>query len=421
MPPSSPRGPYEYLLLGVAVGVVTSVTLQHILEYLRSPSKQRLATLQDYCIAAGTSQRIPKSAWDYYNSGAGDQVTQTRNESVLRDRVFLRPRVLVDVTAVSTSHTLLGKPTSQPYGIAPTAFHGMAHAEAECATAAAAAASGVVYCLSSSSSKKMEEVVTAAPTGRRLWQLYYLVSREENLANIARAKALGMEAIVLTVDRPVLGMRDANLRNSLTLPGRNPKDPNAAAASNPHNLGHISSALNWTDVEWLVGVAAPLPVVLKGVFTREDGVRAVQAGVGGVWVSNHGGRQLDGVASSCEALVEVLKGVREEEEKRGGREKLVEGKGAAATATTPTPTPPTPIPVWVDGGVRRGVDVVKLLALGAEFVWVGKPILWGLVVGGREGVEGVLNALGEEVKNALQLMGVNRVGDLSRDHVKIDF
>jgi (S)-2-hydroxy-acid oxidase len=263
----------------------------------------------------------------------------------------------------------------------------------------------------------MEEVKTSAPSGRRLWQLYYLESRDGNLANIARAKALGMEAIVLTVDRPVLGLRDANLRNSLTLPGRDPSNPNAAApASSPHTMGHISAALNWEDVEWLVGVAAPLPVVLKGVFTREDGQRAVRAGVGGVWVSNHGGRQLDGVASSCEALVEVLKGVREEEEEKGG---VLESGGAGAGAT-PTTTR-TRMPVWVDGGVRRGVDVVKLLCLGADFVWVGKPILWGLVGGGREGVEGVLTILGEEVKNALQLMGVTRVGDLNRDCVRVEF
>ena len=172
-----------------------------------------------------------KGAWDYFRAGAGEEVTQARNEMVLCRRLALRPRVLVNVSRVSSAHLLLGKPTAQPWGIAPTAFHGIAHEGAECATARAAARAGIVYCQSSSSSMTMEEVTEAVGrgVGRRLCQMYYQVSREWNLAFLRRAEAAGMEALVLTVDRPVLGLRYSNTRNNFQLPGRKDGDPNVCA------------------------------------------------------------------------------------------------------------------------------------------------------------------------------------------------
>jgi len=249
----------------------------------------------------------------------------------------------------------------------------------------------------------MEEVVASVGwgEGRRLCQLYFFKSREANLKFIQRAEALGMEALVLTVDRPVLGIRDANSRNKFTLPGRKDKDPNACA----YEDATISDALNWDDVAWLQA-STRLPVIVKGILTKEDGAMAVQCGVGGVWVSNHGGRQLDGVASSAEALVEVLEGVREAE-----RLLLYNGSSGGGVGKG---RPPPRIPVWVDGGVRRGTDVVKLLALGADFVWVGKPVIWGLIVGGEDALFKLLSVLSAEVKNALQLLGLSGVDKISR-------
>ena len=340
-------------------------------------------------------------AWDYFSSGAGDQLTMRANEDVLTQRVALRPRMLVDVSRASCAHALLGRPCGQPWGIAPTAFHALAHAQAERATARAAARAGVAYCQSGSSSASMEEVteaLRAAPAApgplRRLWQLYLLTSREANLRLLARAEAAGVEALVLTVDRPVLGLRRANLRSAFSLPGRKGTDPNACA----YNDTSISEALSWEDVAWLRS-ATRLPLVLKGILTREDGAAAVRAGVAGVWVSNHGGRQLDGALSSAEALVDVLKGVREEEE--------------AARSALPAAPPLPRTAVWVDGGVRRGSDVVKYLALGADFVWLGKPVGWGLAVGGEEGLLALLRVLSEEVRNALQLCGLQSVAQIT--------
>jgi isopentenyl diphosphate isomerase/L-lactate dehydrogenase-like FMN-dependent dehydrogenase len=223
--------------------------------------------------------------------------------------------------------------------------------------------------------------------------MYYLRSRASNAALLARAEAAGMEAVVLTVDRPVLGLRDEVARQRFTLPGRTPGDADANACAGGEAL---SDALSWQDVAWL-RAATRLPLVLKGILTAEDAAAAVRAGVAGVWVSTHGGRQLDGGLSSAEALVEVVAAVRAAEAEHGG------GGGGGAQRTA----------VWVDGGVRRGTDVVKYLALGADFVWLGQPVLWGLAVGGEEGLLALLRLLGAEVRNALQLCGLRSPAEVT--------
>jgi 4-hydroxymandelate oxidase len=353
-----------------------------------------LVCLADYERAAAA--RLAPGPWAYFSSGAGDQHTQRANAAALALRVALRPRVLVDVSAASCAHTLLGRACAQPWGLAPTAFHGLAHGEAEGATARAAARAGVPYCVSASASLPLE--ATAPAGGRRLWQMYYLRSRASNARLLARAEAAGMEAVVLTVDRPVLGLRDEVARQGFTLPGRTPGDADANACAGGEAL---SDALCWQDVAWL-RAATRLPLVLKGVLTAEDAAAAVRAGVAGVWVSTHGGRQLDGGLSSAEALVEVVAAVRAAEAERDCSSSSGSGGGARQRTA-----------VWVDGGVRRGTDVVKYLALGADFVWLGQPVLWGLAVGGEEGLLALLRVLGSEVRNALQLCGLRSPAEVS--------
>ncbi len=350
---------------------------------------------------------------DYFFGGAGDGLSQQRTTNALA-RVLLRPRVLCDVSSPSLSHTLLGRPTGAPFGIAPTAFHGLLAADGELATARAAAAADVVYCVSSSASVPFATVAAGVPSGRRLAQLYFRTTREANAAVIAAAEAAGAEAIVLTVDRPVLGTRNANQRSGFSIPtSATPAAPApaAAAAAAPDSKASacayhdstISDRLNWDDVAWLVRQTR-LPIVLKGILTGEDGAAAVAAGVAGVWVSTHGGRQLDGVASPVEALVEVRAAVRAAEAEAEAR-----GRSAAAAPR---------VAVWVDGGVRRGTDVVKYLALGADHVWVGLAVIAGLAVRGEEGVAAVLRILAEETTTAMQLLGARRVADILPSHVR---
>jgi isopentenyl diphosphate isomerase/L-lactate dehydrogenase-like FMN-dependent dehydrogenase len=250
---------------------------------------EELVNVADYEAAARRvlARRAP-GLLPYFFSGAGDGITQSRTSRALA-RVVLRPRVLCDVSAPTIAHTLLGRPTAAPFGIAPTAFHGLLAADGELATARAAAAAGVAYCVSSSSSVPYEAVAAGAPGGRRLAQLYFRTTRAANAAVVARAEAAGAEAIVLTVDRPVLGTRDANTRSGFTLPGRHPKDRNANTPAEgitacAYHDSTISDSLAWADVEWLVRQTR-LPVVLKGVLCGEDGAAAVAAGVAGVWVS----------------------------------------------------------------------------------------------------------------------------------------
>ena len=396
---------FYHLALAFCAGAAGVLALQELRRrFLATRGPAPAAAAKLVCLAdfeARAALLLAPSAWDYFSSGAGDQHTMRANEDVLTQRVALRPRMLVDVSRASCAHALLGRPCGQPWGIAPTAFHALAHAQAERATARAAARAGVAYCQSGSSSASMEEVTEAlgaapaAPGLRRLWQLYLLKSREANLRLLARAEAAGVEALVLTVDRPVLGLRRANLRSAFSLPGRKGTDQNACA----YKDDSISEALTWEDVAWLRS-ATRLPLVLKGLLTREDGAAAVRAGVAGVWVSNHGGRQLDGALSSAEALVDVLQGVREEEAAQ---------RAPALPAAAQLPR----TAVWVDGGVRRGSDVVKYLALGADFVWLGKPVVWGLAVGGEEGLLSLLSVLSEEVRNALQLCGLQSVAQIT--------
>lgn len=295
----------------------------------------------------------------------------------------LRPRVLVDVSKLDTATTLLGAAVSMPIGIAPTARHRFAHPDAECATAAAAAAAGAVFCASTMSSRSLEEIAGAC-SGPRWFQLY----TQDNIgprteALVRRAEAAGYAAIVLTVDLAVSGRRERELRETFDLDA----PPPANLAGLPVEVDDAPPArFTWDDLRWLRNVTR-LPLVLKGIMTAEDAALAVEHGVGGVWVSNHGGRQLDRAPATIDVLEEVVRAV-------GGQAE-----------------------VYLDGGVRRGTDVVTALAFGARAVFIGRPIIYALAVAGAGGVALALELIATETRYAMALLGAPTIASITRAHV----
>jgi isopentenyl diphosphate isomerase/L-lactate dehydrogenase-like FMN-dependent dehydrogenase len=300
--------------------------------------------------------------------------------------------MLVDVSGMSTGTTVLGTECSSPVLVAPMAFQRMAHPEGELAMARGAAAAGTVMCLSTLATATVEEVAQASGDGARWFQLYWSSDRGVARDLVERAEAHGYGALVLTVDLPVLGRRERDLRTGFEIPEDIPVPIFLALAESttgvsPNDINWaVDASLTWRDLEWLRSISS-LPFLVKGILTAEDALLAVESGAEGVVVSNHGGRQLDGVAASLDALPEVVEAV-------GGR-------GV----------------VLVDGGIRRGTDVVKALALGAQAVLAGRAPLWGLAVGGAEGVQRVLELLRDEVELALALCGCASPADVTRDHV----
>ena len=350
-----------------------------------------LVNLAEYEEAARAKLR--REAYDYYAGGANDEVTLRANREAY-GRLALYHRVLRDVAVRDTSVELLGERISLPVMVAPTAFQRMACDEGECATARAAGRAGTIMVMSTLATTMVEEV-TAAATGPTWFQLYIYKDRGATLDLVRRAEAAGCRALVLTVDTAVWGRREADVRNNFTLPdGLTVANLAAHAKQNfPHGLAGsglaayaaamLDASLTWKDLEWLRG-QTKLPVVLKGVVHPDDARAAVEHGAAGVIVSNHGGRQLD----SSPATIDALPGVVE----------AVAGQ----------------VPVLLDGGVRRGTDVVKALALGARAVLVGRPILWGLAVAGEDGAYRVLELLKAEFDLAMALCGVRTVGEIER-------
>ncbi len=330
------------------------------------------------------AERLDVAALGYFAGGAGDERTLAANVEAYR-AWQLRPRVLVDVAAPATATTVLGQEVSLPVLVAPVAFQRIVHPDGEVASARAAAAAGTVFCLSSMSTSTWEEV---AATGAQRWfQLY--VPRDEALAAelVGGARSAGFSALVLTVDTPVLGRRERDLRSGFEVPGHLRVGALGTGGFTPRSaLAHISASVTWKDVDRFAE-ASELPVVLKGIVTAEDAGIACDHNVAGIVVSNHGGRQLDGVSATIDALAEVVE--------------AVDGR----------------IEVYLDGGIRRGTDVVTALALGARAVLVGRPVIWGLALGGAEGVGQVLGLLRDELTLALQLLGAADVRQLSAAHV----
>jgi isopentenyl diphosphate isomerase/L-lactate dehydrogenase-like FMN-dependent dehydrogenase len=335
-------------------------------------------------------ERLDAGVFGYIAGGAGDEHTLRDNIAAFR-RVRLRPRMLVDVSAVSPRATVLGHDLSMPVLVAPTAYQRLMHADGEAATARAAAAVGTVFCHSTLSSLRPAELAAAAPDSSRWFQLYWSSDRGFTADLVAEAEDGGYTALVLTVDLPVAGRRERDLREAFNLPPDLPLpclSPNLERPADPGaGLGPVvDESLTWRDLEWLTA-RTTLPLAIKGVLTREDAVLACEHGAAAVVVSNHGGRQLDGVPASLDALPEVVEAVGDRCE------------------------------VLVDGGVRRGTDVLAGLALGARAVLVGRPVLYGLGAAGEDGVRAVLELLQAEVASALALLGCPTPADVTPAHV----
>ena len=334
---------------------------------------------------------LDPGAFGYFAGGAGDERVLRENVAAFA-RLRLRPRVLVDVAETTTATTVLGTPVSMPLLVAPTAIQRMAHPDGEPGTARAAAAAGTIMCLSTLATATPEEVAAAAPGAPRWFQLYVFRDRGITRSLVERAEAAGFGAIVLTVDAPRLGRRERDLRTGFRIPPEITVPSFAAAAGGWEGatpldiLSLVDPTLSWRDLERLVA-DSPLPVVVKGVQTHEDAALACEHGAAAVVVSNHGGRQLDDVAPTLELLPEVVE--------------AVEGR----------------IEVLVDGGVRRGADVVKALALGARAVLAGRAVLWGLAAEGERGAARVLELLREEVELALALCGCPSPAAVTPAHV----
>jgi len=326
----------------------------------------------------------------YFAGGAGDERTLRDNIEAF-SRWTLRPRMLVDVSAASARTSVLGTEVSMPLLVAPTAFQRLAHADGEAATARAAAAAETIMCLSSLATTTPTEVAAAAPGAPRWFQLYCFRDDGVTRALVDEAVAAGYAAIVLTVDAPVAGRRERDLRSGFALPPEVTVPAIARAAGKPDGMSVaevfalVDDTLTWRDLERVAGMS-DLPLLVKGVLTEEDARLACEHGAAGLVVSNHGGRQLDGVAATLDALPEVVE--------------AVDGR----------------IEVLLDGGIRRGTDVVTALALGARAVMIGRPIVWGLAAGGEDGARDVLELLRAEIELALKLVGCPSPDILERAH-----
>ncbi|KAJ2450778.1 Hydroxyacid oxidase 1 [Coemansia sp. RSA 2336] len=347
---------------------------------------------------------MPGGAWGYYASGANDEQTRRENEEAF-DAYRLHPRVLRDVSKISTETTILGQKTKTPLGIAPCAMHKLAHPLGEAATSRAAAQHGSVMILSTYSTTSMEKVIAQGDGSTQYWlQLYVYEQRSVSETLVRRAERAGFKAIVLTVDAPVLGRRLVDARNRFNPPPHlrleNFMDPDVAnstyAPDQPLSVNETFGAtfgangdqtLSWANgISWLKRITS-LPIIVKGILTAEDTQLAISHGCAGVIVSNHGGRQLDGSLSTIDALAQVVQAAGDKLE------------------------------VYMDGGIRKGTDIFKALALGARAVFVARPVLWGLAYKGEEGVLHALGLLQSELELAMMLAGTTCLAEIDESYV----
>ncbi|HEU5244653.1 MAG TPA: alpha-hydroxy acid oxidase [Gaiellaceae bacterium] len=336
-------------------------------------------------------ERLEPGPWAYLAGGSGDEWTLRENRAAF-ERWTFRPRVLCDVSEISTETTVLDMRIELPVVVAPVAYQQLYHPEAECATARGAAAAGAGIAVSTFATRTHEEIAAASPGLMQWCQLYVLQDRGATREHLAGAAAAGCSAVVLTVDTPRLATRERDLRVGFEVPSELPLPYARAtigdAAQNPADqFALLDPSVSWRDLEWIAG-EGQLPVVLKGVVTAEDAELAVEHGAAAVVVSNHGGRQLDGVPATLDALPEVADAV-------GGRAE-----------------------VYLDSGIRRGTDVAKALALGARAVLAGRAPVFGLAVAGEDGVRHVLELLRDELAQTLSLLGCTSPQELTRAHVQ---
>jgi isopentenyl diphosphate isomerase/L-lactate dehydrogenase-like FMN-dependent dehydrogenase len=327
---------------------------------------------------------MPSSHFDYYQGGSNDEITLEANQTAYR-QLQLRSRVLMDVSSPDMITSVLGTKIALPIIIAPSAVHRLAHRDGELATARTAKAQNTIMIASTLGSYTMEEI---AKVGSTVWfQLYIYRSRKLTVDFVKRAEKAGYKALVLTVDTARLGRRERDLRNKFVLPKDIPL-ANFIGSEYGGKLGDDRETLTWESIAWLRSVTK-LPIILKGIITAEDARLAVKHTIDGIIVSNHGGRQLDGSVPTIEALPEVVAAVK--------------GK----------------CDMYIDGGIRRGTDVLKALALGAKAVMIGRPILWGLAVDGEKGATHVLQLLREELELAMALTGCPNIRSINKSVVRL--
>ena len=343
---------------------------------------------------------LPQPIFDFIAGAAEDEVTLRRNREVFQ-RIQLRPRVLADVSHVDASTEILGRAVSLPVLLAPVALHRAAHPDGELATARAAADAGAIMVLSTMASSTIEDVSEAA-AGPKWFQLYVNPDRGLTERLVRRAEASGYSALCLTVDAPYLGRRERDFHNRLEFPpdvryanleregdlSALPPMGDQGSALAAAAVRLINPAMTWRDIDWLRSLTS-LPLLIKGILTAEDARFAADHGVAGIVVSNHGGRQLDTVPATIEVLPEIVE--------------AVQGRTG----------------VFLDGGIRRGTDVLKALALGATAVLIGRPYIWGLAVDGEAGVRRVLELLKAEFELAMALTGCAVVSDIDRNLVRL--
>lgn len=332
-------------------------------------------------------ERMHPAAFDYVAGGGWDERTLADNDAAWA-RMTFRPRVLTDLRDVDPGGSFLGRAATLPVAIAPMAAHALADAGGELATVRAAAAAGIPFCLSTSATRTIEAVAAAAPEADRWFQLYLVEDLDVTRSLVERAEAAGYRLLVLTVDLPVLGYRERDRRSGFVMPDL----VNVPAAGAPRGRygaleGQRRLGLIWDDLATIRGWSS-MPLVLKGILTAEDARLAVAHGASAIIVSNHGARQLDRSPASADVLEEVVDAV-------GGR-----------------------IPVWVDGGIRRGLDILAARALGADGVLLGRPILWALAAGGVAGVARALAIIREELEVAMPILGVGRLDEVTREHLR---
>jgi isopentenyl diphosphate isomerase/L-lactate dehydrogenase-like FMN-dependent dehydrogenase len=324
-------------------------------------------TVDDYEPLA--RERLPPDVYGYYAGGAGDEWTLRENRAAF-ERWVIRPRMLRAAFPPDPSTELLGARIAAPIVVAPWAYQRLAHPDGELATARAASRAGTIMVVSTTAQDRLEEIA-AAGDGPTWWQLYVFTERAVTVETLHRVHEAGYAAICFTVDFPVAGLRHRDTRTGFDMP-----------FGLPHSDLVFDPNITWDDIAW-IREHAPLPILVKGIMTAEDARLAVEAGADGVVVSNHGARQLDAVAATITVLPEIAE--------------AVDGR----------------IPVLMDGGVRRGTDVFKAIALGATAVMVGRPICWGLAVGGEEGVADVLRILRGELENTMALAGTHALSDFT--------
>ena len=378
-----------------------------------SPRKRRLTrALTIYDLRDIAKRRTPQAPFDYTDGGADTESSLTRARAAY-EKLEFQPRILRDVKDVDLSVQMLGKKMSMPVGIAPTGFTRMMQTEGEYAGACAASDAGIPYTLSTMGTRSIEDVAKAAPTGRNWFQLYMWKDRDRSMALVDRAKAAGFDTLVLTVDVPVAGARLRDVRNGMTIPpsltsktilNAIPRpawwmnflttDPLKFASLDSWN-GTVAELLDsmfdptvtYEDLKWIRGQWQG-NLVVKGIQNVDDAMMSVAAGADAIILSNHGGRQLDRAPVPLHLLPEVVKAIGDKAE------------------------------VQVDTGIMHGADVVAALASGAKFTWIGRAYLYGLMAGGKPGVDRTLEILRIQISRTMKLLGARTVAELNPDHVR---